>query len=164
MSNPNQETTPDQLLESFRGRSFKSIILFTVIAHLVIIGGTSVPYLIKSFTGASDSKLSEEERSDIATREATTAIREIATKYGIKPQDLSTRLAGGAPKAAAPEKEEKDAETPPRAEEPKPADAGTAEDTEKPKSAIEKELDVKVDGPKVPPIPTEEATDEDLFK
>ena len=163
MSNPNQETTPDQLLESFRGRSFKSIILFTVIAHLVIIGGTSVPYLIKSFTGASDSKLSEEERSDIATREATTAIREIATKYGIKPQDLSTRLAGGAPKAPAAE-EKTEPETPAPAEEPKPENAGNSEDSEKPKSAIEKELDVKVEGPKVPPVPTEEATDEDLFK
>lgn len=164
MSNSNQETTPDQLLESFRGRSFKSIILFTVIAHLVIIGGTSVPYLIKSFTGASDSKLSEEERFDIATREATTAIRDIATKYAIKPQDLSTRLAGGAPKAAP--ETETETETPATTSEEPPASGDTPnpEDPEKPKSAIEKELEVKEEGPKVPPIPTEEATDEDLFK
>lgn len=157
MSTHHQETTPDQLLESFRGRSFKSIILFTIIVHVVIVGGSSVPYFIKMASGKTDSKLSEQERSDIATREATSALRDIATKYGIKPQDLSTRLAGGKAKATeeeAPAAEEKPAA--PEAE--KPAEA------EPPKSEIEKELEIKADGPAVPPIPTEEASDDDLFK
>jgi hypothetical protein len=154
--NQNQETTPDQLLESFRGRSFKSIILFTLIVHVVVIGGTSVPYFIKSASGKSDSKLTEKERTEIAAREATTALRDIATKHGLKPQDLSSRIAGGAAPAAAPKEEapapkEDPTTTPP-------------EETEKPKTAIEEELDVKADGPKVPPIPTEEATDDDLFE
>lgn len=158
--NPTKETTPDQLLESFRGRSFKSVILFTVIAHLVIIGGTSVPYIIKTIAGKADSKLSEEKRFDLATREATTAIRDIATKHGIKPQDLSTRLAGGKSKAAPVES----TETPATPEEPTTPETTQPEDPEKPKSAIEQQLEVKEEGPKVPAIPTEEATDDDLFK
>jgi hypothetical protein len=155
MTTPSQETTPDQLLESFRGRSFKSIILFTVIVHVVVIGGTSVPYLIKSASGKSDSKLTEKERTEIAAREATSALRDIATKHGLKPQDLSSRIAGGAPAAA------------PKEEAPAPAEDPTTtppEETEKPKTAIEEQLDVKEAGPTVPPIPTEESEDDDLFK
>lgn len=160
MSNPNQEITPDKLLESFRGRSFKSVILFTVIVHAVVICGTSVPYLMKAITGKSSSKLNETERTEIAAREATEALRDIATKHGIKPQDLSTRISGGAAPKAPVEKEEEPApkeepvvtpETPPNAE------------PEKPKSEIEKELEVKQEGPKVPEIKVEEATEEDLF-
>jgi hypothetical protein len=155
MTTPSQETTPDQLLESFRGRSFKSIILFTVIVHVVVIGGTSVPYFIKSASGKSDSKLTEKERTEIAAREATTALRDIATKHGLKPQDLSSRIAGGAapaaPKEEAPAPKEDPVTTPP-------------EETENPKSAIEEQLDVKEDGPTVPPVPTEEASDDDLFE
>lgn len=161
MSNPTQQTTPDQLLESFRGRSFKSIILFTVIAHLVVVGGSSVPYFMKSLAGKSDSKLSEEERTDLATREATALIREIATKHGIKPQDLSNRLAGGsAPKAAAAE----ETKTPAAPESTAPESTGETGEADKPKSAIEEQLEVKEQGPDVPDIKIEEATDEDLFK
>lgn len=156
MSNQNKETTPDQLLEAFRGRSFKSIILFTLIVHVVVIGGSSVPYILKSASGKSDSKLTEQERTEIAAREATSALRDIAAKHGLKPQDLSTRIAGGAAPAAAPKED-----TPPSAEEPV---APAPEEAEKPKTAIEEQLEVKEDGPKVPTVPIEEATDDDLFK
>jgi hypothetical protein len=105
MSNPTQEITPDQLLQSFRGRSFKSVIIFTVVVHAVVICGTSIPYLMKALTGESSSKLGENERTEIAAREATEALRDIATKHGIKPQDLehqigmqlTQRLAKGTP-------------------------------------------------------------------
>ncbi len=165
--NPNQETTPDQLLETFRGRSFKSVILFTVIVHVVFICGTSVPYIMKAFTGKSDSTLSEKERTELAATEAKDALRDIATKHGIKPQDLSIQIAGGeaptAPKeeAPAPTVEPTTPETTNPEETVKP---GETEDPEKPKSAIEKQLEVKEEGPKVPTIPVEEANEEDLFK
>ncbi len=155
MTTQNQETTPDQLLEAFRGRSFKSIILFTIIVHLVIVFGSSVPYLMKSLGAKSGSKLSEAERTEIAAREATSALRDIAVKHGLKPQDLSNRIAGGAAPAAAKEK------TPvPTADAAAPAPG----ETEKPKTAIEEQLEVKEDGPTVPPVPAEEATDDDLFE
>lgn len=156
MTTPKQETTPDQLMEAFHGRSFKSVILFTVIVHVVVLGGTSIPFLMKSVSGKSDSKLTEAERTEIAAREATSALRDIAEKHGLKPQDLSTRIAGGAAPAAAPKDE-----APAPAEEPATT---PPEETEKPKTAIEEELDVKQDGPTVPPVPTEEATDDDLFE
>jgi len=160
MTTQPQEITPDQLLESFRGRSFKSVILFTVIVHVVFIGATSVPYLMKLFTGDSASKLSENERTEIAAREANDALRDIATKHGIKPQDLSARIAGG----AAPATPKKEAAAP--AEEPtspETAQPEVAVEPEKPKSTVEKQLDVKEEGPKVPTIPVEEANEEDLF-
>lgn len=144
-------------MEAFHGRSFKSVILFTLIVHVVVLGGTSVPYFMKSASGKSDSKLTEKERTEIAAREATSALRDIATKHGLKPQDLSTRIAGGAA-PAAPKKEE-----PAPAEEPVTPAPDEAE-AEKPKTAIEEQLDLKKDGPTVPPVPTEEATDDDLFK
>ncbi len=156
MTTPKQETTPDQLMQAFQGRSFKSIILFTLIVHVVVLGGTSVPYLIKSVSGKSDSKLTEKERTEIAAREATSALHDIAEKHGIKPQDLSSRIAGGAAPAAAP----KEAAPAPTED---PATT-SPEEMEKPKTAIEEQLDVKEDGPTVPPAPGEEATDEDLFK
>lgn len=166
MSTQNQPITPDQLLQSFRGRSFKSIILFTVIAHIVIIGGTSVPYFLKTFADKSSQKLTEEQRTEIAAREATEALRAIAEKNGIKPQDLSARIAGGAgPKAAPAEETEKPeavSETP-ASETTDPATTPETAEPEKPKSEIEKELDVKQEGPTVPDIKVEEATDEDLF-
>jgi hypothetical protein len=166
MSNPTQETTPDQLLESFRGRSFKSVILFTVIVHVVLICSTSVPYIMKKFTGKSDSKLSEEERTELAANEAKDALRDIATKHGIKPQDLSARIAGGEAPAAPKEETPAPAVEPTKPETTKPEEttkSGETEDPEKPKSTIEKQLEAKEEGPKVPTIPVEEATEEDLF-
>jgi hypothetical protein len=154
MPTQNKETTPDQLLEAFRGRSIKSIVIFTLIVHIVIIGGASVPYFIKKIAGDAASELSEQERTDLAIREATSTIRDIAAKHGIKPQDLSSSLAGKAPKAPK-------AETPTSEEEPPAPPTETPED---PKSAIEQELEVQKVGPEVPSIPVEEASDDDLFK
>ncbi|MFM2171427.1 MAG: hypothetical protein RI957_1656 [Verrucomicrobiota bacterium] len=167
------ETTPDQLLASFRGRSFKAIILFTVVAHLVVIGGTSIPYFIKSMSSSADPKLTEQERLDLAAREATSLLRDVASKHGLNPQDLSTHLTGGAtpvaPKENAPtaatdaqtDKEKTGAkETTPAVDTEKPATGGA----EKTKSALEQEIEVKKAGPSVPPVPTEESTDEDLFR
>lgn len=159
MSNPTQEITPDKLLESFRGRSFKSVILFTVIIHVIVVGGTSIPYLMEKITGKSDSKLKEKDRIELAAREATEALREIATKHGIKPQDLSTRISGAAAPKAIVEKEEEPAPK----EEPVTPETPPTVEPEKPKSEIEKELEVKQEGPKVPEIKVEEATEEDLF-
>ena len=99
MSNPNQETTPDQLMKTFEGRSLKSIILFTIVVHAVLLIGTSVPYLMGAVTGGDTSEMSEEERLTAAAKEATAAIREIAERNGVKPQDLSSRFADGTPKA-----------------------------------------------------------------
>jgi len=143
------ETTPDQLMTAFEGRSLKSIILFTVVIHAVLLLGTSVPYLWGALAGEHTAGQSEEERLQAASKEATAAIREIAERYQLKPQDLSSRFADGAPKA------------PPATDTaPAPVSGGeTADEPKEPESAIEKEIKKVEEGPELPPI-----EEEDLFK
>ena len=138
-----EQTTPDELMESFKGRSLKSIVVFTVIVHAVILVGTSIPFLWKAVAGEDTSRLSEEERIEAAVREATVSLREIAEEHGLKAQDLSNQFAGGrakAPKTTAP--------TP------------TTTEPDKPENEIEKEINKVEVGPSVPPVEEEE----DLFK
>ncbi|MFK7852191.1 MAG: hypothetical protein AB8D78_14540 [Akkermansiaceae bacterium] len=145
------ETTPDQLMTAFEGKSLKTIILFTVVIHAVLLIGTSVPYLWKTIAGEDTTGQSEEERMQVAAKEATAAIREIAERYQLKPQDLSSRFADGAPKApsAGAENASPEPET----------DVAADNDSEEPKSEIEKEIQKVEDGPTLPPV-----EDEDLFK
>lgn len=155
---PKEEITPDQLMETFQGSSVKSIILFTIIVHLVVVVGTSIPYFLKSGADKSSAALGEKERMEMAADEATKSLSEIAAKHGLKPQDLSTRLAGGAaPAAPAPAPapapaDEKKTPAPEAAPEAAPAPAP---------SDIEEKLQEKKAGPQVPPV---EQTEEDLFK
>lgn len=157
-STPREETTPDQLLDTFRGSSLKAIIVFTIIVHIVVVLGSSVPYLMKTFAGGDTSKLSEQERLDLAFNEATSAMREIATKHGISPEDLGNRFA---PRTTVPDAKEttaKPEETTPEATTPETA---SPDEAPKPESAIEKQINIKQDGPAVPTLDTEK---EDLFK
>lgn len=160
---PREETTPDQLLDIFRGSSLKSIIGVTVIAHAVVLLATSVPFLTKTFAGADTSKLSEKERLDIATQETTSAMREIAAKHGLTPQELGDRFAprptAADPKdAAKPETETKTPES--TAPDGTTPDGKAPENVKKPETAIEKEINVKKDGPTVPTLDPEK---DDLF-
>jgi len=126
--------------------------VFTVIVHVIVLLGSSVPYLWKSVAGDDSSKLGEKERMEIAAREAAGSLREIASKHGVKPEDLSSRFAASAPAAANVDTKETTAPAP-QTETP-PASA-------EPKSAIEKELNTKETGPALPAIEDEK---EDLFK
>ena len=156
------ETTPDELMEHFHGSSLKAIILFTVVVHAVLLVGTSLPSILKSVTGGDTSEMSEDERIELAMREANASLREIAEDHGLKPQDLSSQLGTGKKRAprtprtspAEPASTEPGAPTPPDS-----PPATTDPDAEK--SSIEKELEKKADGPEVPEIEDEE---EDLFK
>ena len=147
-----EETTPDQLMKHFQGSSLKSIIIFTLIIHAVLLAGTSFPYLYKMVVGENASEMSEKERTETAMREATAALREIAEEHGLKPQDLSSKLAGGTPKAPKAPKAN-NASTKASQD-----DSGT--DSETPKSSIEKELETKAVGPTTP---KPEDDEEDLF-
>lgn len=149
----NEDTSPDDLMESFRGRNLKSIILFTVVIHAVLLLGTSIPFLMKAFTGKDTTGLSEEERMELAMKEATDSLKEIAEVHGLNVQDISSNFSGGKPKSS-------------EAPEPKTPEApGTGQEVEEgdpsPKSSIEEELKVKKEGPEVPKVEDEE---EDLFK
>ena len=145
-----EETTPAELLETFRGSSLKSIVIFTVAVHLIVLLATSGSYLAKR--GLDNSKKTDKERMESAVEEMNASMKAIAEKHGLKPQDLSSRLSDGAPKAAkaAPEPTEVPKETP---KEVKPSEP------EKPKSEIEKEIEKVAPGPDLPNV-----KDEDLFK
>lgn len=150
--NQKEEITPDQLMDTFHGSSLKKIILFTVVVHVVLIVATSGPYFWKMVAGDDSSKLGEKERMDLAAREATSSLREIASKHGLKAEDLSNQFAGAAPAAPKEETEKPAVE--------KPANTTPAE-PEKPKSEIEKEINTKEAGPDLPAVGDEK---EDLFK
>jgi len=159
-----EETTPDQLLDTFRGSSLKSIIAVTVIVHAVVLLGTSVPYLTKTFAGGDTSKLGEKERLDIAAQQATTAMREIAAKHGITPEQLGERFApraavGTVKEATTPESETKAPKT--ATPDGTAPETKTPEGSTQPDNGIEKEINVKKDGPTVPTIDPEK---DDLFK
>ena len=84
MEQPN-DTSPDDLMQHFRGRSLKFIILFTIVVHVVVIGGTSIPFILRSLTGPNTEAMSEEQRIELAVKEATSALRAIAENYDIRP-------------------------------------------------------------------------------
>ena len=143
---PSNETAPGDLLANFNGRSLKSIILFTLVVHAVLVLATSGTYIWKAVAGGDSSKLSESERTELAVKEAQSAMRRIAEEHGLKPQDLGSHFAApSAAPAAAPKAEPTtDSKTPPPA-------------PEEPKSTIEKDLKKAEPGPAVP-------ADDDLFK
>ncbi len=149
-----QETSPDELLDDFRGRPFKSIIVFTLVVHAVILVATSIPYLWKKLGGAEPGDATTEERLQAATREATSTLQRIAEEHGVTAQDLSEKLAGGGRPAAAAAPAESPAAEPATRDEPAPA-------SDEPKSAIEQELETSTPGPAMPPVEEEEI---DLFK
>ena len=148
-----EETSPDELMESFQGRSLKSIILFTVVVHAVLLLGTSVPFLIKTVTGRETGELGEEERMEMAMKEAKSALEEIAGEYGLNARDLSSGFNEGRPKPS---------EKPGPKEESEPATPGEGlpEDPAL-DSPLKEEIRVKKDGPDEPPVVDDE---EDLFK
>lgn len=137
------EVTPDSLLGKFHGRSVMPLVVFTVVVHAVVLLGSSVPFLWRTCYGPGE--LTEEQRAEKAVEDATAAIREIAEKYELSPQDISKSFGKRSPTAAA--------EAPP----PIATPDNSGEPPEGPKSEIEKQLDVKADGPAVPSM------DDDLF-
>ena len=142
--------TPGDLLTNFNGRSLKSIVIFTIVVHAVLLLGTSGSYIWSLVAGADSSKLSESERIELAVQETQTAMRRIAEQHGLKPQDLGSRFASPATAQKAAPTDEPKEETETDSKTPTPA-------PEEPKSTIEKELKKAEPGPTVP-------ADEDLFK
>lgn len=148
----NNDTSPDELMHHFRGRSLKSILIFTIIVHVVIIGGTSLPFLVRAMPGPDTDKLTDDERVELAVKEATASLQKIADAYGIRPQKLSEQLNGSRRPSAGPQAEE--SATGPDGPE---AATETAGEPEAQKSEFEKQLEVAEPGPTLPPL--EEAVD-----
>ncbi len=142
------DVMPDELMQRFRGRSLKSMLIFTLIIHLGFILATSLPGIVSGILADDTSEMTAEERSELAAKEASAAFLEIAQRHNITAQELTNRFAGKA--AARPTPAPTDA--PPKA----------APEAKPEKSAIEQELETTADGPALPPIP--ETEEEDLFR
>lgn len=151
-ASPVDPVTPDELMSDFRGHSLVKILLFTVVVHVFILAILSPGYIKEQVFGESEepevevAKLTDDERLEKAQKDGKQALREVADKYGLTMKELREQL---------------DAE-PAAANTDSPAGQNPATpETADPGSAIEKELDIEVEGPKVPDLSVDE--EEDLF-
>jgi len=166
------EVTPDSLMGDFRTRSLFGVIILVLFAHVIFIGVFSIDYLKEEFLGEDTSEMTEEERLDVAVREATTLLRDVAEQHDISPQELSSRFAGSGgtlpDSTTDPEPVETDVQpdTPdsspdvPDTQPDQPADPDEPEEPAEPGSSIEQTLQETVPGPDLPELPPE---DDDLF-
>lgn len=163
-SESKEELTPDDLLADFRSSSFMSIVVFTIAVHAILLLGTSIPYLWRTFAGPDTSSLTQEQRTEKAMKEATESLRKIAKEHGLKPQELSDQFGAVSSNLAGPDPEpvggEGDLTTTLAPVDPATPVADPSNPGE-PKTGIEKELEEKATGPSLPPVPDD---DDDLFK
>jgi len=155
MSQLNSDATPESLMENFKGPKFVSLVILTVVVHVVIIFGSSVPYVIGKF--ADSSKMTKDEKIKLAVEEATIELREIAEKYQLNPQEISDQFSGGGSRTKAADDAAASAD---QGEDATAKPDETPEEPEGPKSAIEKAIETKVEGPK---MPTFEDKKDDIF-
>lgn len=147
----------DSMLSHFKGGGLLKIALFTIFAHIVILGGSSVPFLMETVLGDDTESMDKETKMENAVREATTELRDIAEKYDLRVQNLSSQFAKGA-ESKRPKPSQTDEEETEPTEKPADDDAEAKnESEEREKSTIEKQMEVKEDGPAMPSM------DEDLL-
>lgn len=148
------EVTPDSLLGDFRGRPLGKIILFTLIVHLVFVSIFSLGYMRELVLGKGGADM------ELAVREATAALREIADRHEVDVQELGKQFAGNRPTAApaTPEEPAAPAEQPTDAT---PAAPAEPDEPAKGLSEIEKALQVQEVGPQTPDLSADH--EEDLF-
>jgi len=152
------DVTPDDLMSDFRGKGIFGIFIFTFLVHAVVLLGSSVPWMMETLFSSVDDKASEEERIKEAVREATGSLRDIAEKYGIHPEELSSQFTKKDKTSQSGKQTQEEAEPSTL----KTTTPVTSTEPEEPKSAIQKELEVKATGPALPAVPND--TEEDLFK
>lgn len=151
----NSDVTPESLMDNFKGPKLVALAILTVVVHVLLIFGSSLPYLKDELLGADSSKMTKDDRIKLAVEEATIELREIAEKYELNPQEISDQFAsGGSRTKKASEPDNDEAKGPADA----PDDKPEAEPREK--SAIEKKIEEKKEGPKVP---TFEDKKDDIF-
>ena len=167
MIDEQEDVSPDSLMGDFRGKGLVPIVVLTVVVHLVVFGGTSFGYLKDTLMGPDKTEMSDEEKSDAAFNEATIAIREIAEKYGISPQDVSDRFSTGGSRtskiAGSGDGDGTGGDEPKAAPPTPPESTGTPDGGEdgKTKSEYEKSLETVAPPPAVPDLNDKE--EEDLF-
>lgn len=151
----NDEATPDSLMAPFKGMGLKPIVIFTLVVHVVVILGSSIPFFVRKAFSADNAKLTREERVESAVEDATAALRKIARKHDLNPQDISDQFSGkgsrsgnaGGGAAAAVDAAPESADT-------------SDQPPERGKSAYETNLEAQAEGPSVPTFEDEK---DDIF-
>lgn len=146
---------PDDLMSDFKGKPLLRVLFAVFVLHAVVIGVFSFNYLQEQVLGEQDPGLSDAERMDLAVREVSAAIRDIADKHGVNKQDLAGRFESGPLRAAA----RTDAPPADRASD----ESAATEDEDTPDSEIEQELDREAAGPQVPDLSGGLEEEDDLF-
>ena len=90
-----EQVSPDALMNDFKGKPIARIVIFTVIIHAIFIGLFSFGYIRNEVMGEDTAELTEDERMDLAVKESTTALRDIADRYDINVRDLSKAFVEG---------------------------------------------------------------------
>ncbi|MFT7515064.1 MAG: hypothetical protein ACI9QL_004290, partial [Candidatus Omnitrophota bacterium] len=146
----------ESLMNSFHGPGLSKMMIVTIVVHVVVILGTSVPFMLKSVLGENTSELSKDERIEKAVADATSSLQKIADEHGLSPKEISDQFGTG--KTMKPVERAKPSTEP-------EAPATSAQEPEKPKSAIEQALEKKAPGPGLPDVSSDiEEEEDDLFK
>jgi len=148
------KVSPESLMSDFRARPIFGLVTAALLAHVLLIGVFSMGYLKKQLLGDDTASMTKEQRIDSAVREATTALREIAERHNMNPQEFSSRFGDKSTHGA----------TPSATTTSQPAATvftNKPDASSEPNSAIEKALDKKEAGPQLPPMKPDK--DDDLF-
>lgn len=152
------EVTPESLMERFKGPGVVKMIIVTLVFHAVLIFGTSVSYVKKTFLGGEVAAMTKEQRIEKAVEEATSSLKRIAAENGLNPQDVSDNFSSSASRAAKLAAGTAGKGVAPATNTPaekavvsKPENSEKPETPERPESQIEKDLKKAVKGPSEPP-------------
>jgi len=138
------EVSSDSLMTDFKPKSILVIAIFTVIVHVVILGGTSFNFIKEKLFSNTD-KLTEEQRKEKALADATLAIRDIAKKYELTSGDVTSQFSGTGSRADKVKDKSGDKKNPDKKPEKEPEKK--PEKDPKDKSDLEKKLEKKEEGP-----------------
>jgi len=92
---PKEEVSPDTLMQDFRGKPLVTIVVFTLIVHVVVLAVFSYGYITEDLLGLGKTELTEEQRVDAAVADSTEALQDIANEYKIDLSVLTDRLGTG---------------------------------------------------------------------
>jgi hypothetical protein len=145
----NGDVMPETLMGMFKGPGLIKMVVLTIVVHMVVILGSSVPHLIKTFTRGDAGKMSKDDRIKAAVEDASIVIRKIAEEHGLSPQDVSDQFASGGSRTARAGAAGGETKTPVEAKTVE-TPAETPKEEPAAKSAIEKKIETKIEGPKVP--------------
>ena len=160
------DVAPDSLLGNFKGPGLLAILAVAILVHVVVIAGTSIPFLKRSLLGEHATALTKEQRMEKAMTEVTAAVQKIASANGLNPQEITDKLAPP-PATAVPADTKSEKPAPvvaaaasPAAAVPAPAQEPAAlAKPEKQESKIEADLKKTAAGPKTPGV----GDKEDIF-